>query len=72
MMEFYLVCRTNDHDVVLYGKEGPRLYATERNAVKQAEIHNEQDWKWGAEYPDTPHLQEYKQYGDWMVRKVTF
>ena len=71
-LEFWVISRTNDPDLLVWGREGPRLYATERNAVKQAKHHNANDAKWGEKHPDVPHLQEYKKHGPWFVRKVSF
>ena len=69
-LKFHVLSRTKDSDVVYWGKEGPRLYLTEKNAIKQAKYMNEQEQKWSEQYPDVPHLQEYKTLGEWEERIV--
>lgn len=71
-LSFFVICRQHDHDIVNWGKDGPRLYHTEKGAIRQAKIMNRREPIWGDENPHIPHLQEYKQHGPWFVRKVEF
>lgn len=72
--EYYVVHRTNDPEILIHGKEGPRLYLTKRNAEKQALHWSGWDVK-HAEWPNPPqHMieatEKARRDGPWIASKI--
>jgi hypothetical protein len=73
--QYFIIHRTNDPEVLIYGKEGPRLYQTQRNAERFAKRWN----GWDQEYRDWPNPNEHilkmvaeaDRFGPWRVSKIT-